>query len=154
MSGSDEVMARITEAVTFRRKGDNESARVGLEAVWTEIGPDGDPFHRCVLAHYMADAQDGPREKLLWDQRALDAAGSLTDERAKEYHASLSVRGFYPSLHLNLAQDHHLLGDEARARDQIERAKEVAHLLGDDGYGNTVRFAIARLDAEIGAGGP
>ena len=33
----------------------------------------------------MADAQTDPAEELRWDLRALDAADSLTDDRAKEH---------------------------------------------------------------------
>lgn len=149
MSEPDEVMSKINDAVTLHRAGDDASARERFEQIWAEIGPDGDPLHRCALAHYMADAQESPSAKLLWDQRALDAADSLTDERAWEYHASLAVRGFYPSLHLNLAKDHQLLGDETNARTHIERAKAVLHVLDDDGYGRMIRGGIERLDAEL-----
>jgi hypothetical protein len=135
--------------MALQQAGENAAARERFEQIWAEIGPDGDPLHRCSLAHFMADAQESPSAKLLWDQRALDAADSLTDERAQEYHASLSVRGFYPSLHLNLAKDHQLLGDDAHARAHIEQAKSVLHVLGDDGYGRMIRGGVERLDAEL-----
>jgi hypothetical protein len=149
MGEPDEVMSRINDAVGLHQAGQNAAARERFEQIWAEIGPNGDPLHRCSLAHFMADAQESPSAKLLWDQRALDAADLLTDERAREHHASLSVRGFYPSLHLNLAKDHQLLGNDDRARDHIEQAKSVLHVLGDDGYGRLIRGGVARLDAEL-----
>lgn len=149
VTGVDQVMQRINAAIALQQAGRNGEARDRFEEIWADVGPDGDPFHRCVLAHFMADAQESPLDRLRWDQRALAAADSLTDERARQYHASLQVRGFYPSLHLNLAQDHFMLGDAVQARAEIERAKGVLHLLGDDGYGDLVRSAVGRLDAEI-----
>lgn len=56
---SDDVTARIVAAVELGRSGDRTAARLALDALWTEIGEDdGDAFHRCVLAHVVADLQD------------------------------------------------------------------------------------------------
>ena len=104
MTEPDSTMAAIQEGLRLHLGGDRPGARAWFAGLWAEIGGDGDPLHRCALAHYMADVQDDPAEELEWDLRALRAADSLTGERAKEHHSSLSVRGFYPSLHLNLGE--------------------------------------------------
>lgn len=145
MPGQDEVMSRISAAIERSQTGDREGARQLFSALWNELSPDGDPFHRCTLAHYMADVQDDPREELLWDLRALEAAELLTDERARRYHETLSIRGFLPSLHLNLAEDYRKLGDVARAREHVNRARASAEALGEDGYGKMIRAGIERL---------
>lgn len=152
MVSGDEVMARITAAIERHHAGDAEDARQRLAAIWDEISPDGDVFHRCVLAHYMADTQDDPRDELTWDLRALAAADSLTDERAQQHHGSLQVRGFYPSLHLNLAEDYRKLGDIPRARTHLAAAQCAASALPDDGYGAMIRGGIARLAERLEAG--
>ncbi|WP_280406843.1 hypothetical protein, partial [Nocardia carnea] len=103
-------MNAITEAVTLGRSGDIATARARLLEIWTAIGVAGDALHRCTLAHYLADLYDDPAQALAWDIRALDAADSLGDDRARQYHASLQVAGFYPSLHLNLADNYRRLG--------------------------------------------
>ena len=115
-AGPDPVMAAIVRAQQTALAGQREEARAAFQAVWNQIGPDGDPLHRVTLAHYMADVQTDPELELEWDRRALAAADWLTDERAQTYHASLEVRGFYASLHSNLAADYERLGrtDEAR----------------------------------------
>jgi hypothetical protein len=77
--------------------------------------------------------QEDLAEELRWDLRALAAADELTDRRAREHHHSLAVAGFYPSLHLNLADVHRRLGDEERARDHLTRAEHAVDTLGDDG---------------------
>lgn len=146
---TDPVMAELGAAIEAHRQGDNETARAMFAAIWARLGPDGDPLHRCTLSHFMADAQADPVEKLRWDERALAAADSLTDERAKSYHASLSVRGFYPSLHLNLAQDHWLLDDLPQARKELAAARATVHNLADDEYGKGIRAAIDRMAATL-----
>ena len=151
MQQTDPVMAEINAGVEAQQRGENDTARRVFGEIWMRLGPHGDPLHRCVLGHFMADAQDDPAEKLRWDERALAAADSLTDGRARRYHATLTVRGFYPSLHLNLAQDHQLLGDLPRARAELAAARAAAHNLADDAYGRFVRAAIDRLGARLAA---
>lgn len=55
-----------------------------LRALWDEIAPESNPLHRCALAHSMADVCDDPEEELLWDQRALQAASSITDDQVQQ----------------------------------------------------------------------
>jgi hypothetical protein len=74
------MLVRIGEAVQLSHQGEREAARLLFAEIWDEIGGEqGDPLHRCTLAHAMADVQDDVREELLWDQRALEAADLLTD---------------------------------------------------------------------------
>ncbi|CAN7700079.1 hypothetical protein [Mycolicibacterium frederiksbergense] len=106
----DPTMEAITTAVVLGRDGEKESARHDLLAIWKQIGVAGDPFHRCTLAHYLADLYEDPAAALMWDVRALDAANLLSDDRAQQYHASLHVAGFYPSLYVNIADNLRRLG--------------------------------------------
>lgn len=124
MSQPDETMAKIGAAIELGRAGRRAEARDTFDRLWDEIGPHGDAFHRCALAHYMADLQETDEAELEWDERALDAASGLTDERAQQFHESLQVQGFLPSLHLNLADDHRRLGDADRARKHLEIAED------------------------------
>ena len=138
-------MERIHAGIACYHRGERDEARARLAAVWEEIGPAGDPFHRCTLAHFMADLQQDPREELAWDLRALDAADALSDARLQEHHAALELRSFYPSLHLNLAEDYRKLGDRERASEHLERAAACVEPLPDEGFANFIRMGIARL---------
>ena len=142
---TDEVMVAVGRAQAAALDGERDRARREFAELWERIGPEGDPLHRVTLAHYMADVQDDPHDELEWDRRALAAADSLTDERAKTYHASLAVRGFYASLHLNLGSDHEKLGQLDQAREQLARAELAQADLPPDGYGNLIRSGIAAL---------
>ena len=152
MTGGDAVMERVAAAQQLATSGDRDGARTAFAAVWADVGDDGDPLHVVTLAHYMADVQDDPHAELEWDQRALRALERLTDERARRYHPSLSVRGFLPSLHLNLAAGHAKLGDRDAARRHLVEAEAVVSVLPDDGYGRGIRDGIRRLRGDLGPG--
>lgn len=149
MTTADPTMNAITEAVTTGHQGDMDEARETLQALWSAIGPDGDPLHRCTLAHYMADLQEETAQALKWDVRAIDAADALTDDRAQRYHSSLNVRGFYPSLHLNLADNYRRLGAYKAARHHLDAARACAGDLPDDAYGQNVLTGIDNVAAAL-----
>ncbi|MFD4741238.1 hypothetical protein ACFWNR_18805 [Streptomyces virginiae] len=171
-ASEDAVMTRIGQAVILLHAGDREEARNRLGEIWSEIGEQGDSLHRCTLAHYMADAQDDPADELAWDLRALTAAatadgpgdepddgpgtGPPQDGRPVREEPHPAMRVFYPSLHLSLAADYVKLQRPEAARIHLARARAATGALSDDGYGNGVRAAIARLErrlaAEPGAG--
>ncbi|MCP2254757.1 hypothetical protein LY13_003527 [Prauserella aidingensis] len=139
---ADPTMDAIVSAVTAGRDGDVDTARRELLRIWARVGAAGDPFHRCTLAHYLADLYDDPAESLMWDVRALDAADALTDQRARQHDASLHVAGFYPSLHLNLADNFRRLGAFRAAAEHIEEAERHTSSLPDGAYGDTIRAAV------------
>ncbi|MBN9740970.1 hypothetical protein DMP23_07570 [Amycolatopsis sp. A1MSW2902] len=137
-----DTMAEITAAVTQGRAGAPDVARARLQELWDELGPGGDPFYRCVLAHYQADLFADPAEALVWDVRALDAAATVTDEHVQAHDAGLRIAGFYPSLHLNLADNFRRLGSFPAAAEQLAAARACQDALADDGYGAMIRQAI------------
>ncbi|WP_433133942.1 hypothetical protein ACQPWW_17230 [Micromonospora sp. CA-240977] len=138
----DPTMTRIIEAVQLGQSGRQAQARELLSALWDEIGPTGDPLHRCTLAHYLADLQDTTEAELSWDERALAAVSDLTDERAKRYLSSLQVQAFLPSLYLNLADCHRRLGNTALAAEHLSRVRAYLGQLPDDPYGESIRAAV------------
>lgn len=144
-------MDAITTAVTLGHEGETARARQDLLAIWEDLGVLGDPLHRCTLAHYLADLHPDPAEALIWDVRALDAAGALTDHRVAEHHAGLEVAGFYPSLHLNIADNLRRLGAFEAAGEQIDRAEERVAALPQGPYVDMIRAAIRGVRDAIAA---
>jgi len=65
-----------------------------------------DDFEACVAAHFVARHQDNLEDLLRWNLEAFDRAEAVGDER---------VRGFYPSLYLNLGWSYEVLGDRTEA---------------------------------------
>ncbi|MFF7163245.1 hypothetical protein ACFZBP_18145 [Streptomyces sp. NPDC008086] len=138
------VPTRIGQVVMLHHAGDREEARRRLLDLWTELGEDGDPVHRCTLAHYLADTQDDPADELAWDLRALTEAEGMG--------GALGVRALYPSLHLELAADYVKLDRAEAARVHLRRARGAAGALGDDSYADGVRAEIRRLEVRLGEG--
>jgi hypothetical protein len=143
---TDPVLVRIGQAVQLSHQGELEAAQLLFAEIWDEIGGEqGEPLHRCTIAHAMADVQDDVRDELLWDQRALAAADLLTDAQMAQAGVPLPVAGLYPSLHLNLSECYRKLGDVARAREHLQQARATIGALGDDGYGRMIRDGLERV---------
>ncbi|MEW2418902.1 hypothetical protein AB0953_35270 [Streptomyces sp. NPDC046866] len=145
----DRTMEAIGHAVAEGQAGNRASARQTLLGLWSAIGATGDPLHRCSLAHHMADLYEDPAQALAWDVRALDAADAMTAERVQEHHAGLDIAGFYPSLHLNLADDYRRLGSFEAATEHINAAKTHAPSLPQNPYGDLLRGAIQEVAEAI-----
>ncbi|CAM4034430.1 hypothetical protein NONI108955_05330 [Nocardia ninae] len=148
---TDDTMAAITQAVTLGHEGHPDAARESLLTLWNSVGPQGDPLHRCSLAHYLADLYDDAAESLAWDIRALDAADALTNARAQQYEPSLDVQGFYPSLHLNLADNYRRLSSFAAAQREVGAARATLHTLPDTPYATMIRTAVEEVEQAIRA---
>ncbi|WP_112135461.1 hypothetical protein [Glycomyces dulcitolivorans] len=141
---TDPTMEAVTSAVTEAQTGDRTAAKRRLLDLWDALSPTGDPLARCTLAHHLADLYDDPAEALTWDIRALDAADALTDARLQEHAAGLQVAGFYPSLHLNLADAYRRLASFEAAQRHIDAARACSPALADDPYGRLITAAITR----------
>jgi tetratricopeptide (TPR) repeat protein len=146
----DPMLMRISDALDLYNAGRRTEAREAFDVLWAELG-DGDPFHQCILAHYMADAQDDPADELEWDRRALAAADRIS--RVRPDAASLTILSLYPSLHLNLADVLHRTGDLASARKHLQLARQSTDALADDSYGEMIRNGIERLATRLAASG-
>jgi hypothetical protein len=149
----DDLMARVTVAVQRGQAGERATARQDLATMWAEVERgEGDDFHRCVIAHFLADLQENERDELMWDERALAAVDGVSDERAQRFDESLRVRGFMPSLYLSLADDHRRLGDANRANEFLGKARATSDALGDDAYGELVRGAMDKVSRALAEG--
>jgi hypothetical protein len=145
----DEVMVQIGRALEMSQRGQRCDARTMFIEIWEAIIDGGDPFHRCALAHSMADVQDDPGDELMWDLRALEAADLLTDERVEAAGVAGSARAFYPSLHLNLADVYRRIGHRDKAREHIALGLETLGSLDDDSYRRTIRDALERVERKL-----
>jgi len=151
---ADEMMGRIGQGMQLGQQGEREAARLVFAEIWNDIGGEsGDPFHRCALAHSMADVQADVREELAWDLRALEAADLITDERAARAGVAGPVAAFYPSLHLNVGECYRKLGDLDRALDHLRQGQAATEALGNDGYGQMIRNGLDRLAERLTSAG-
>lgn len=148
-SEPDEVMREMGVALALSQRGERSEARSAFQSLWNRVGDDGDPFHRCAIAHSMADVQDDPNDELSWDLRALAAAEELTDERVTDGGVAASVAAFYPSLHLNLADVYLRLGELALAQDHVTASRAALVHLSPDGYASMISGALDRVEDDL-----
>lgn len=144
------VMAAITHAVgQWHESGNAPAAREALLAIWAEIGVTGDAFHRCILAHYLADLYEAPAEALIWDIRALDAADAIPAQGTDGVQLGFDIAAFSPSLHLNIADNLRRLGSFTAATAYLNAAAGDIHLLVEDAYGGLIRATLKQVAEAI-----
>lgn len=153
-AADDAMTSRIGQVVMLLHAGDREEARNRFTALWAELGEQGDALHRCTVAHYLADTQDDPEDELAWDLRALRAADTVSAERPQDDGLRAGqVRGFYPSLHLNLAAAYATVGEDRLARSHLGLARKACGALAEDAYGDGVRAAVGRMELRLTGSG-
>jgi len=94
-----------------------------------------DEFERCIAAHHAARHQKNSVDTLLWNQRSLDHANAVADGR---------LRGFYPSLYLNIGEAHKDLGNREECKRFYEMAVTAWTPFLKGKYGDVVREAVGR----------
>jgi tetratricopeptide (TPR) repeat protein len=125
------VVALCAEGMRAEAEGRPGDARALFGRAWDAAADD---YEACVAAHYVARHQTAPEDRLRWNAECLDRADRVGDER---------VRGFYPSLHLNLARAHADLGDPDAARDHYHRAADRLDAIPPGAYRDWVVYAVA-----------
>jgi tetratricopeptide (TPR) repeat protein len=92
-----------------------------------------DNFDGCIAAHYLARHQSTPTATFYWNQLALQCADAIADER---------VKGFYPSLYLNMGKSYEELGNATEAHRYYDKAAVYLASLPDSPYKTMVTYGI------------
>ncbi|MFC7309562.1 hypothetical protein ACFQVC_35795 [Streptomyces monticola] len=131
MDPSNPVVKLCSQGMQAEAEGREAEARALFEEAWATAGDD---YEACVAAHYLARHQPTPERTLRWNRECLRRADRVGDDR---------VKGFYASLHLNMARTHDDLGDAEAAREHFGLA--AAHLdeLPQGQYADWTRGAVA-----------
>jgi hypothetical protein len=159
---SDPIWDEIQAAAAILHKGERALARERFGAIWARIRTSPEPLHECFLSHFMADAQDDLADELSWDLRALAAAERCTEGDEGRYRKTvpdvdrggLTVAGFFPSLHSNLADVYLRMGERAAALEHLAHARAAALGMPDNPYSAMVRRGLDRLEQRLTAGEP
>jgi hypothetical protein len=124
------------------QEGRPDDARALFQQAWDAQTSD---YEGCIAAHYLARQQADHEAAFRWNLRALRLAA------AAENDGNDAVRGFYPSLHLNMASSYQLLDDRTASLAHLTAAAERIDVLPDNPYKDMVRRGISnvrdRLDA-------
>jgi tetratricopeptide (TPR) repeat protein len=130
----NDVVQLCSQGMLAEAEGRDADAYAAFEQAWNAATDD---YEACVAAHYLARHQQTPQETLRWNQECLDRADRA--DRAGDER----VRGFYASLHLNMAKACQDLGDNGRAHRHFERAAAHIDEVPDEQHADWARFAIA-----------
>jgi hypothetical protein len=130
MDPNNPVTRLCVAGMAAEGEGRAADAKALFEQAWAESRDD---FDACVAAHYVARHQATAEAELEWNTRALERADLVGDER---------VRGFYPSLYLNLAHSLEKLGRTAEACELYGTAAARLEGQPDSPYTQLVRSGI------------
>jgi hypothetical protein len=131
MDSNNPVVRLCQDGMRAEFADDPAGARALFEQAWAAARDD---YEACVAAHFLARHQPGPAETLRWNQLALERAARADPEL---------VRGFYPSLYLNLGYAWERMGDRVMARQYYQLAESGAGALPAGSYGALVRGGVA-----------
>jgi hypothetical protein len=131
MDPENSIVKLCVQGMEHESNGDVETASRLFLSAWEQATDD---FERCIAAHYVARNQS-PEEALVWNQRSLDLARAVNDDR---------VRGFLPSLYLNMGKSYEDLARLDDARQYYAMTVEVLDSLPDNGYGKNLRDGAQR----------
>lgn len=137
MDPENPVVKLCARGMEYESKGNFNEASTVFMAAWTQSTDD---FERCVAAHYVARHQKSQDEALIWNQRSLDYARSVGDDR---------VIGLFPSLYLNMGKSYEDLGRFDDARRFYAMTVEVLPTLPDNQYGKIIRDAVERAQERV-----
>ena len=132
MDPENPIVKLCAQGMEHESKGNFEEASRLFLSAWSQSTDD---FERCVAAHYVARHQKSPDETLLWNQRSLDYARAVGDER---------VSGFFPSLYLNMGKACEDLGKREDAHRYYAMTEEVLGSLPDNRYKEMIRDAVEK----------
>ncbi|TDQ55500.1 hypothetical protein [Actinorugispora endophytica] len=142
MDSDNPVVRLCSQGMRAETEGRDADARGLFLRAWESAADD---YEACVAAHYLARHQPTPEEVLRWNRECLDRADRVADDR---------VKGFYPSLHLNMARAHRDLGEPDRAREHFALAAGHIHEVPPGQYGDWIRFAVAEGLRSTGGAAP
>src|SRR5690242_8842509 len=113
MNPENPVVKLCVQGMEEESRGNLEEASRLFLSAWSQSTDD---FERCIAAHYVARHQKSPEDALTWNQRSLELARAVGKEK---------VRGFFPSLFLNMGKAYEDLGKQNDARQCYEEAQQV-----------------------------
>lgn len=115
-------MELCTEGMAVE-SADVDAARRLFQQAWDAREDD---FDACIAAHYLARHQLTVETRIVWNERALQHAEAVRDDR---------VTSFYPSLYLNLAVAYEELSHSDEDYKSVRRARELFALAADTAAG-------------------
>ncbi|MGP4001170.1 hypothetical protein [Streptomyces sp. 8N706] len=142
MDPNNPVVRLCSQGMRAEAECRDTDARSLFEQAWETAGDD---YEACVAAHYLARRQPTPEQTLHWNQECLNRADLVGDDR---------VKGFYASLHVNMAKAYASLDEPGKAREHYKLAAAHIDDVPPGQYADWTRLAIAEGLRSTGAAEP
>ena len=136
---------------------DPAAGRQALTELWEGLDS-SDAAARCILGHFLADAQDDLDDEIAWDKMSLVESAKTSDDELRAIHPAMRLAGFMSSLHLNLADGYRRLGRFELAGRHLKSSLDGNSALNGDepdeiAYRDLIITGQQRVAAAIEAGG-
>jgi hypothetical protein len=142
MDPDNPIVRLCMRGMEAEQEGRPDDARALFQQAWDARRND---YEGCIAAHYLARQQADDEATFRWNLRALRLAATAEND------GDDAVRGFSPSLHLNMASSYQLLGDRTASLAHLSEAAQRMDVLPDNAYKDMIRNGInnvrGRLDA-------
>ena len=138
MDPNNPVVRLCAQGMEAESDGRPQDASALFQRAWDARTND---YEGCIAAHYVARSQPDADATYRWNLTALTLA-ERTDRDDE-------IRGFHPSLHLNMASSYQSLGDRTAARAHLEAAVGLIDVLPDNPYKEIVRGGINNVQARL-----
>lgn len=125
------IVKLCAKGMSMEGEGKKEEAFRLFQLAWDQAS---NALEKFTAAHYVARHQVSVEDKLKWDEKALNSALKIDDDR---------IKGSYPSLYLNIAKCYEDLGLFNKAKENYELARSFVDYLTDDGYAKMIKSGIA-----------
>ncbi|MES2690498.1 MAG: rRNA adenine methyltransferase [Bacteroidota bacterium] len=129
MDSENNIIKRCASGMEQEGLGEQQKAAELFNQAWAMASTD---YEKAIAAHYVARHQPDVRQKLNWDVLALKHAECSEED----------VKGFFPSLYLNIAKGYEDLGEKEHALHHYHLALGCVEQMGDDGYAKMIRAGI------------
>ena len=139
MDPDNPVIRLCTRGMEAEQAQRPDDARALFQQAWDARSSD---YDGCIAAHYLARHQPDDHATFRWNLTALRLAASAAQ-------TSDEVRGFLPSLHLNMASSYQLLGDPTAAVAHLTEAENLIDVLPEDPYKDVVRQGIHNVRVRL-----
>jgi tetratricopeptide (TPR) repeat protein len=127
---SNKIIQLCAEGMEAEGKGGMEAAKKLFLKAWEESTTD---FEKFTAFHYLARNQVNIQEELKWNLESLRLASLINED---------SMKGYFPSLHLNIGKSYDKLNDNEKAIEHYKSAVDYLHHLSEDGYGKMIRTGV------------
>jgi rifampin ADP-ribosylating transferase len=127
---SNKIIQLCAEGMEAEGKGGIEAAKKLFLKAWEESSTD---FEKFTSSHYLARNQENIQEELKWNLESLRLASLINED---------SMKGYFPSIHLNIGKSYEKLNDNEKAIEHYKAAVDYLHHLSEDGYGQMIRTGV------------